>query len=375
MTNHSFKVSLHFRGPLNLKQFAVYTPSGNTKRDNAPAEPQHARHAHVHARNAEKRAVGDMVTATIDGQVVSWVNEYSGEPTTAAAAANPASPAVNNFAYQPIPTDAPIATTAQPTPDAGSGYIGYGSGTSSGAWTRQGYYDSASGTSQGLAFLNHFGGTGSGVFDYTYGSSLSYASSDGLSGAASPQVLSDTVLPSVAEVVVFTDKVCSGSDCGFVRPGSVAHHGFDGAEKIFLMEFSMPDTGETSSDIYTPKNEPAIWMLNAQIPRTLQYGPAPCSCWTTGCGEFDIFEVLAPGDHRCKSTIHGNAQGGDSDYFDRPTGAPIKAAVVMTNNAFHIKILDDSTTFGQGLDSSFVDGIVSSSSSNGNGVSLFGLSK
>jgi hypothetical protein len=32
-------------------------------------------------------------------------------------------------------------------------------------------------------------------------------------------------------------------------------------------------------------DEPAIWMLNAQIPRTTQYGPSDCSCWESGCGE------------------------------------------------------------------------------------------
>ena len=92
------------------------------------------------------------------------------------------------------------------------------------------------------------------------------------------------------------------NDCGFVRPGSVAYRlspnfcyvfmhtltvvsdGFDGADKVFLMEFSMPMDGTSGFNA----DMPAIWMLNAQIPRTLQYGNAACSCWESGCGEFDV---------------------------------------------------------------------------------------
>ncbi|KAL4878383.1 hypothetical protein BJY04DRAFT_195887 [Aspergillus karnatakaensis] len=36
------------------------------------------RHAAAHRSHEEKRAVGDIVTAVIDGKVVSWVNEYAG---------------------------------------------------------------------------------------------------------------------------------------------------------------------------------------------------------------------------------------------------------------------------------------------------------
>jgi hypothetical protein len=68
---------------------------------------------------------------------------------------------------------------------------------------------------------------------------------------------------------------------------------FAGAEKAFFLEFSMPDDG--SMDGFNA-NMPAIWLLNTKIPRTQQYGD--CSCWKTGCGEFDIFETLAPGDGR-----------------------------------------------------------------------------
>lgn len=34
-------------------------------------------------------------------------------------------------------------------------------------------------------------------------------------------------------------------------------------------------------------DQPAIWMLNANIPRTIEYGLADgnCNCWESGCGE------------------------------------------------------------------------------------------
>jgi len=86
----------------------------------------------------------------------------------------------------------------------------------------------------------------------------------------------------------------------------------------------MPDSGETGTNEYVPVNRPAIWMLNAQIPRTLQYGNADCSCWASGCGEFDIFEVLADGDKRMKSTLHGNIAGASNPL---PTNPPSRNPV------------------------------------------------
>jgi len=119
---------------------------------------------------------------------------------------------------------------------------------------------------------------------------------------------------------------------------------------------------------------PAIWMLNAQIPRTLQYGAADCSCWSSGCGEFDLFEVLDSGNTRCKSTIHGNSQGGDSDYFLRPTAATMKAAVLMMDETAHIVVLDDDYSFQNVLGRDVVNALVSASSTQAAGVSLFALS-
>ena len=86
----------------------------------------------------QKRAANDWVTATIDGQVVSWTNNYPGAPTSAGAAVAAGSDWVtatidgqivswvNNWpgsaAATPAPTSAPAAasamTTAAPVPAA-----------------------------------------------------------------------------------------------------------------------------------------------------------------------------------------------------------------------------------------------------------------
>ncbi|KAK0841116.1 target of Sbf [Friedmanniomyces endolithicus] len=371
------ELSFHFRGPIQLKQFAVYTPSGSSSkaRRSAPNERRHAHgHGHAHLHHARDAAVDDEVTATINGLVQTWVNEWSGAASSAPAA-DPSSAAAAPTAAAPPspgpPSPASSGSSASPSPSSGSsGSIS----SSSGGWSRQAYYDSASSTSEGLVFLNHNGGSGSGVFDYNYGNSLSFASSDGLSGASSSQVLQDTTLPSSAEVVIMSDSPCSGNDCGFYREGTVAYHGFDGPSKAFFFEFGMPTTGETAASIYDPVDMPAIWSLNALIPRTLQYGAADCSCWTSGCGEFDLFEVLAPGDQRMKSTLHGNIAGGDSDYFARPSSGTKKAVMVLYENNIHLKMLDDSFEFGSNMDASAITDICGSTLAQTNTVSLFALS-
>lgn len=221
-----------------------------------------------------------------------------------------------------------------------------------------------------------------------FGNSLSYASSNAQSGSASSEILQDTTIPSNTEFVIMTDKDCSGDSCGYYRPGSVAKRecfstfdhgfqsltlradGFSGASKVFLFEFSMPSDGTTGFNA----DMPALWFLNANIPRTLQYGNPTCSSWTTGGGEFDILEILDSGNTRGKSTFHGNIAGGDSAYFNRPTGAPIKLAVVMSDYKATIKTLDDSYDFSQSLTNDQVASLLSTNSLAGSlGSSIFAL--
>lgn len=131
--------------------------------------------------------------------------------------------------------------------------------------------------------------------------------------------------------------------------------GFGGDHKVFLLEFSMPFTGQRGFN----GDMPAIWLNNAQIPLTSQYGTNPnCSCWSSGCGEFDLFEILDPGNTRCKSTLHMAPAGGSSDYFPRPTEHTITAAVVFMGNPemAHIQILDGPINFDSVLTADVVEG-------------------
>lgn len=333
------EVSWHFRGPLQLKKFAYYTP-GSIKLGGRDVKPSfHARrhgHAHKHGHAAqEKRGLGDIVTATIDGKVVTWANDYDGGAAPTPAPGSGAPPKLNNKKVNKGgDSEGTPASPHKSSPSINAGL---------GKWARQAYYDAESGTAEGLTFLNHHGGEGSGTFDNELGNSLSYASTDGCSGSSSSTVLGNKMIPDNKEVVIMSDKQCKGGSCGTVRPGSVAYHGFGGESKLFLLEFSMPLTGKTGWN----EDMPAAWILNAQIPRTTQYGKADCNCWKSGCGELDILEVLDSGNTRCKSTLHGNISGGDSNYFKRPTDGPIKVAVVFNGDgsSAHIKILKEDYGF------------------------------
>lgn len=99
---------------------------------------------------------------------------------------------------------------------------------------------------------------------------------------------------------------------------------------------------------------PALWLLNARIPRTAQYNA--CSCWNTGCGEVDIYEVLTSGGTKCKSTFHLANGAGSSDYFDRPVDKYIKVAAVFHEETatVSIKKLSDDVDFARGLDDATV---------------------
>ncbi|KAL8842517.1 MAG: hypothetical protein Q9170_000471 [Blastenia crenularia] len=162
-----------------------------------------------------------------------------------------------------------------------------------------------------LDVLNHFGGTpgkpgtaaggpayGLDIILKThftdigrFGAWLSYASADGKTAAASPQSLQNQMIEDDVEVIVMSNRSCDEDYTD----------GFAGDHKLFMMEFSMPATGKTGFS----GDQPGIWLLNAQIPLTSQYGTNPeCSCWTSGCGEFDLLEILDAGNFRCKSTLH-----------------------------------------------------------------------
>ncbi|KAL8888197.1 MAG: hypothetical protein Q9215_004320 [Flavoplaca cf. flavocitrina] len=364
----SEELSMHFRGPTFLKQLAVYYPQSDAKVKRSDHVHAHAhRHGQQHAHHPKRdhapgrRAVGDMVVATIDGQVVSWANEYAGpgaSPNTAAAQPLP-EPQTTLATSFGSPSQVPSTTSTPTSPDPINPLPhADSSGGGSGQWARQAYFNAEAGSSNGFTFLNHFGGTsgkpGTADGGPAFGASLSYASPDGRSAAASPQTLGNKMIDDDVEIIVLSDKTCEGDSCGYTRPGGVAYHGFGGDSKLFMMEFSMPRSGKTGFN----GDMPAIWLLNAQIPLTSQYGTNPkCSCWTSGCGEFDLFEVLDTGNFRCKSTLHMAPAGGSSDYFRRPDTSIIKAAVLFhgANQAAHIKILDNGQNFDESLAADVVE--------------------
>lgn len=119
----------------------------------------------------------------------------------------------------------------------------------------------------------------------------------------------------------------------------------------------MPEDHSSSNN----ENMPSIWALNAKIPRTSQY--SDCSCWGSGCGELDMFEVLQGGTDYVKSHFHarqggtGNQGGGGSpDFFARPFNKSVKAAVIFDpSGTVDIKMLGDDTQFGGTLDDSVMN--------------------
>jgi hypothetical protein len=88
---------------------------------------------------------------------------------------------------------------------------------------------------------------------------------------------------------------------------------------------------------------------------------AKCSCWDTGCGEFDIAEALESGSKFLKSTLHATERGGDSDYFERPISGTMKLAVVFSSasSTIHLQVLPSYTNFTSTLTEAGIDAICS----------------
>ncbi|KAK3396573.1 putative TOS1-like glycosyl hydrolase-domain-containing protein [Sordaria brevicollis] len=247
------------------------------------------------------------VAHTGEYQEVEYMNEETGECRFAA---------VNRtFAGEMAPFNEPVTLIFRGPIHLKQLAIYHPTGSS---YTRNHHYHAASQSTSGLTFLGNRGGEGSGVVGDFFGASLSYINPTASGGSSSPQVLANEVITN--EFLVYTDQDCdSGSgSCGYVRPNAVAKKGFPGGTFMVLLEFSMPHTGG---------DKPAIWLENARVPYTQQYGG--CSCWTSGCGEFDIFEILHEGYERAETTFHLDVPAGDPNWFPRPTdrNAPIKVAV------------------------------------------------
>lgn len=347
------ELTLHFRGPLQLKQFGVYYPSSSSKikkRQLNKKDEEDCATTLVHKHHLHRRATAVVAvtqTVFVDGDGVTQTQDAPAAPQTNA----PSSASVAG-------EDSSSASAAAP---ASSG----NSDSSGSDWTRYAYY--TPGSADNCVFMNYNGGSGSGVWDTSFGNSISYANEDNTGGSANAVALGDVTIPSDKEFMIFSGEQCSGNDCGVYREGIPAYHGFDGANKIFVFEFQMPqDSGAQTSINY---DMPAIWALNAKIPRTVQYGG--CSCWP-GCGELDLFEILSSGSNKLISHLHSgqgasgganNGGGGSQDYFERPYDSTVKAAVVFNGESISIVYVDGATDFGSGLSQSVVDSWVNESGS------------
>lgn len=217
-------------------------------------------------------------------------------------------------------------------------------------------------TSENITFMNNKGGGASGQWTPCGGNSQSYASADGKEAAPGPTAFSGS-LDDGDEMNILTSTPCSGegdaSDCGFYR--DVGLHGWGGAGgvKLFAIRARMPRYTGPKGGSYD--DEPALWILNAQIVRTAQYG---CNCRGAGspggCGELDVAEVLNS-DHRTHATstiysfqgaVGADGTSGAGHYFLRPVNESA-TFVVIFDKAGKIQMLrlaPDAFGFGASIE-------------------------
>ncbi|KAK7521850.1 putative TOS1-like glycosyl hydrolase-domain-containing protein [Phyllosticta citriasiana] len=360
------EITVILRGPLKLRQFAAYSlnitcqQNGNSKR-HAPAHENehehrhhhHARHAHQHLHDKaekQKRGLGDVVVAEIDGELVSWINTYGGPTAPEPPAPEPPVPSSSTSSLSSPPSSphsSPSAPFSVPPKTDSSG--------SCEAWDRISYYNSEERVKDGLTFLTH----------PKFQSGIAYAGPDGITAVDEP-TLFDGDLENTEEMFIQTDKPCSedvGTECPYYKDGDKAYHGYGGIKKAFFFEFMMPDTGSHATvwemeSKYRADNMPAIWSLNSRV-MTNQYG---CNCHPSGCGEIDFFEIMNPGNHRMKSTIHGKTgfSGGDSHYIQRPTDSYMSAWVVFDGDKMILKVVDPNTEAPESLTPELLSSILGS---------------
>lgn len=235
----------------------------------------------------------------------------------------------------------------------------YSFGSSSGSWERKAYYDSEQGTANNVTFLANYGNKNA-----CLGNATDYVTPDGLKLANDSQVLDNTTIPSGYEVTIASDIKCQGEDdCGAYRTDGQAYHGFYGLNKMFLFEFWAPsDMSEEHKKNKTDGYDmPAIWLLNAHIPRTSQYPINPnCSSWNTGAGEFDIFEVMNYTErNNFYSTIH-DFQGTDDigtglqnfGYLERTPESIMTGGVIFAEDKTITVFLSNSTSIDSTINNS-----------------------
>jgi hypothetical protein len=227
-----------------------------------------------------------------------------------------------------------------------------------GSWLRTSSWNRCGSTN--LTFFNNLGGTGSGEWTQCGGNSQSYASADAKTAAAAPTRFNGK-LDNRVEMNILSDQPCTGtgdgSECGFYR--GVTRHGWGGA-KIFAIRARMPRYTGPLTQYYD--DVPAIWMLNARVVRTAQYG---CNCRGMGspggCGELDVAEVLH-GEHpmHATSTVYSfeGATGSGQNYFMRPVKESATFIVIFdaSGTVQMLRLPANGFDFGDRLTSATVSG-------------------
>ncbi|CDO91822.1 unnamed protein product [Kluyveromyces dobzhanskii CBS 2104] len=240
--------------------------------------------------------------------------------------------------------------------------------SSSESWSRDAYYDASSQTAENVTFL-----TAAGDSSPCLGDALTYASENGTGAADDSTILeSDNLLASDGEFSIFSNISCPdsgyGKGCGVYRSGIPAYYGFEGDTKMFLFEFKMPTATEENSTSIEYYDMPAIWLLNDHIPRTSQYPTnSNCSCWASGCGEFDIFEVMnGTENNNLYSTFH-TFQGIEdleigiqaSGYIERDTSATMMGGVIFDSSGNTVVFMSNDTVFDSSIDYSTINSLIS----------------
>ncbi|WP_170115739.1 DUF2403 domain-containing lipoprotein [Melittangium boletus] len=228
----------------------------------------------------------------------------------------------------------------------------------SGSWSRVSSWNRCGSTN--LTFFNNLGGTGSGEWTLCGGNSQSYASADGKTAAAAPTRFTGS-LANRTEMNILSDQPCIGtgdsSECGFYR--GVTRHGWGGA-KIFAIRARMPRYTGPKTEYYD--DVPAIWMLNARVVRTAQYG---CNCRGMGspggCGELDVAEVLhGESPLHATSTIYSfeGATGSGPNYFQRPVNESATFIVIFdaSGKIQMLRLKADAFDFGDTVSNTTVSG-------------------
>ena len=138
-----------------MKQFAFY--SADDKKKSKRSEEHLRRHAHGHKHRRAAEPNYEIVTehTTVYSTVEVEGTEYP-VPSNVPVPNN--APAPNNAKNHKSSAPASSPTSAAPKPDTPDL-------SSAGTFKRQAYYNSKQGVSEGLVFMNHRGGQGSGDFD------------------------------------------------------------------------------------------------------------------------------------------------------------------------------------------------------------------